>query len=67
MAEVVDIEARRRAADGQVFCCCRCPDAGWRVVCRFRGLVPYLAALVCTGCQAEHLVEGGWLQGRTIQ
>ncbi|MBW6399999.1 hypothetical protein KPL78_19215 [Roseomonas sp. HJA6] len=66
MSDPIDLSAARAQRDGASFMDCpTCgadnPDTNWAVVCRFNGTQPFIAALLCTACETEIVVEFGTL------
>jgi transcription elongation factor Elf1 len=61
MSNIVDFMAKLKAKSGPAafLCCPACGHENLAVVIRWRGQQPYIAALVCQGCEAETGVIDG--------
>jgi len=64
MGEPVNLSEKRAQRDGAGFI--DCPTCGadhdgtdWVVACRFNGEKPFIAALICTECATELVIEFG--------
>jgi hypothetical protein len=65
MLEPIDLSAERTKREppheAGWLGCPACGENDWGVVCRFATGAPFVAALVCLGCEAEVSVTNGFL------
>lgn len=67
MSEVIDFAARRREMaqdDAQFLVCQECGGDNFSVVCRFASGAPFVAGLLCAGC--EYTMEIGVCYGKLM-